>query len=304
MSLYQKYRPSTLEELKGNESLKKSISALIQRDFSNMPRAMLFTGPSGCGKTTVARIIKEAVGCSDEDFKELNTADFRGVDTARAMIKQAHYRPINGTCALWLLDECHKLTNDAQNALLKLLEDPPSHAIFLLATTEPEKLLPTIKTRCAIYNLEPLAEREIINLVIGVAKEEGKTIPKDVLKSIARDSLGSGRQALSILEQIIDLEPDDMLAAAIWVAEERSQIIELCRALINKSPWKTIASILSKLEGEPESTRRAILGYCNSILLKGDNARAYLIMESMSEPFFNTGAPGLTLACYTALYAE
>ena len=304
MSLYQKYRPSTLDGLYGNEPLKKSIEALCQRDFEDMPRAILFTGPSGCGKTTVARIIKDSVGCSDEDFKELNTADFRGVDTARAMIKQAYFRPINGQCTIWLLDECHKQTNDAQNAILKILEDPPNHALFILATTEPEKLLPTIKTRCATYTLEPLAEREIINLVIAVAKEEGKSIPRDVLKSISRDSLGSARQALTILEQIIDLEEEDMLDAAKRVAEERSQTIELCRALINKSPWKSIASILSKLESEPESTRRAILGYCNSILLKGNNPRAFLIMDAMSEPFFNTGRPGLTIACYTALYAE
>ena len=109
---------------------------------------ILFTGPSGTSKTTLARIYKNHIGCSDMDFVELNAANFKGIDTVRDIIRDMNLSPMKGPVRMWLIDECHKMTNDAQNAFLKSLEDVPSHVRFCLATTDSSKLLKTLVSRC------------------------------------------------------------------------------------------------------------------------------------------------------------
>ena len=199
-----------------------------------------------------------------------------------------------------LVHNCHKMTNDAQNALLKVLEDPPKHVYFVLATTEPQKLIPTIKGRCSQYQVSVLTEKEMLKLLRQVVKQENQKLEKEIYYQIIQDSQGHPRNALQILEQVLDVEPEKRLEVAKRSAERQSQTIELCRALTQNLPWGKIAPILSGLkQEEPESIRRAILGYCNSILLKGDNQQAAIIMEEMIEPFYNTGFPGLTFACYS-----
>src|SRR5690606_3369465 len=109
----------------------------------DIPHAMLFTGPSGCGKTTLARILRVKLRCSDNDFQEINAADFRGIDSIRSMRQQVGAAPLGGDSRIWLIDEAHSMTADAQNAFLKLLEDTPRHVYFFLATTDPQKLKKT-----------------------------------------------------------------------------------------------------------------------------------------------------------------
>jgi len=124
--LHIDYRPKTLKEMEGNRSTVDSLQAVLSRE-SDIPHAFLFSGSAGCGKTSLGRIVASELGCAPADFREIDTADFRGIDTIREIKNQARLKPLAGKVRVWLLDEFHKSTADAQNALLKILEEPPSH---------------------------------------------------------------------------------------------------------------------------------------------------------------------------------
>lgn len=298
MSLYLKHRPDSLDRIKGNEELLSALENMLAIP-ETAPHSYLLTGPTGCGKTTIGRIIATRLGCIDSDFREVDSADFRGIDTVRDIRKQSQFKPLHGNCRVWLIDECHKMTNDAQNALLKMLEDTPAHVYFILATTDPQKLLPTIKGRCSIFAVKQLADNDMMRLLREVTKAEGETLQKVVYEQIVQDSMGHARNALQILDQVLRVEPELRLDVAKRSAEQQSQSIELCRALIGKSSWKNITTILEGLkEQDPESIRRHVLGYAQAVLLKADNSQAGLVLESFMEPFFNSGFPQLVLACY------
>jgi DNA polymerase-3 subunit gamma/tau len=302
MSLYLKYRPKDFEALQGNAALIDSLRELLNRE--DLPHAFLFHGPTGCGKTTIARIIAETLGCVGNDYREVDSADFRGIDTVREIRKQSQFKPLEGPCRVWVIDEVHKMTNDAQNAMLKILEDTPSHIYFILCTTDPQKLLPTVRGRCSQYQVATLTDREMMNLLRNVVKQEGETLTRQIYEQIITDSLGHPRNALQILEQVLATSADKRLEVSQRVAEEQSQVIELCRALIKKAGWKEVAGILNKLDQDPESVRRAVMGYAQAVLFKGSNIQAGRVLESFVENFFNSGKPGLTLACYRAIEGD
>lgn len=299
MSLYLKYRPPTLDEIIGNKALVSSLKGMLE-DTSTCPHSFLFHGSTGCGKTTIGRIVANELGAKGMDIVEVDSADFRGIDTIRDIRKKAQYRPLESPCRVWIIDECHKMTNDAQNALLKILEDTPNHVYFILCTTDPQKLIPTIKGRCSQFQVTPLDERSMKKLLRQVAKAEGESLERDVLNQIILDSLGLPRNALQILDQVLRTEPEKRLEAAMKVAEKQSQSIELCRVLMSFKPtWEEVKEILNGLKSEdPESIRRHVLGYCQAVLLKKDNRKAAMIIEEFIEPFYNSGFPGLVFACY------
>ena len=275
------------------------MKSLLARD--DIPHTLLFTGPSGCGKTTLARIVAGKLKCSEFDFIENNAADFRGIDSARDILRQMQLHPMNGPCRVWLLDECHQLSKDAQHALLKALEETPDHVYFLLATTEPDKLLPTIRTRCVAFSVSALTEDELHRLIDNVLEAENAEVPDEVIEQITEDSLGSARMALSILDKIIGMPQNEMLKAAKEQAADVNEAIELCRVLIAKRPWKQVAKVLQGITQDPEQVRRAILGYAQSVLLKSDNGQAYLVLSAFREPLYDLGKPGLVLCCYEAV---
>ncbi len=300
MSLYLTYRPQTLDELYGNETTVKKIRAWLGN--KKRSHSILLTGPSGCGKTTTARILAKELGCAGDDYCEKDTADFRGIDTIRDLRSHINFLPMESKCRVYLLDECHKLTNDAQNALLKALEEPPAHVYIILATTNPEKLIQTVKTRCTTFAFAPLSDTDVCKLIHSISKKEGAVIEKSVIRSIAGKSSGLPRQALSNLEQIIKL--DDPNVEISSADQEEKQVIDLCRALMKKRPWKEIAALIKTIEAEPESIRQAVLGYCSACLLGGDQS-AYLIMEPfLANPFYEAGKARLVACCYEALLAE
>ena len=171
MSLYLKYRPKDLSQIKGNKSLVDSLNNMLSNK-ETCPHTFLLHGPTGCGKTTIARIIANELGCHERDFIEINTADLRGIDTSREIINRSQFAPIQGSIMVWLIDECHKLTNDAQNALLKLLEDTPKHIYIILCTTDPQKLLSTIKGRCIQFQVSPLNDIEMFQLLRRIVRDE------------------------------------------------------------------------------------------------------------------------------------
>lgn len=299
-SLAVKYRPKMLKDFLGNESTIKSLRTMMERE--EIPHTLLFTGPSGCGKTTLARIVAARLKCSQYDFTENNAADFRGIDSVRDILRQMTLAPMSGPYRVWLLDECHQLSKDAQHALLKALEDTPKHVYFLLATTDPEKLLPTIRTRCVTFDVKPLNDNLMGTLLKSVLQKEGvDNVPQEALDQIVQDSLGSARMALSVLDGIINMEPADMLEAAKQTTSQQNAAIDLCRALIGKRPWKEIAKIIQGLDQDPESVRRAVLGYASAVLLKSGQPQAWVVLDSFRQDFFTTGKAGLALAAYAAV---
>jgi DNA polymerase III subunit gamma/tau len=193
--LYKRYRPKTLKGVVGQDGPVSSLQRLIDKD--RMPHAILFTGPSGSGKTTIGRILKDVLQCGDADFVELNCADFKGIDNVREIRRFSGMAPMDGKCRIWLIDEAHKMTNDAQNAFLKLLEDTPKHVYFMLATTDPQKLIKTIHTRCTEVKLSVLKAPDLERILRRVIDKEDLKVSDEVVDEIVEAADGSARQSLS-----------------------------------------------------------------------------------------------------------
>lgn len=302
MELYKKYRPKTLDTVVGNEDTVATLRNMLKR--GTLPHTLLFHGPSGCGKTTLARILRKLLGCGALDFVEMNSSSFRGIDTIREVARLINLAPVNGPCRILLFDEVHKWTNDAQNAALKILEDTPPHVYFFLCTTDPQKLLKPIITRCTEMSVLALSEEELATLVKTVAKKEGVTLSRATVESIAESAMGSARSALVLLDKVCNLEEDQREAAISRIVAEQSESIELCRALIAKAPWAKVSKILMRLKGEVESTRYAVLGYANVVLKKSGNHQAYNVIVAFSQNFYDSKEAGLTAACYEAIHGD
>jgi len=301
MPLHIDYRPRNFDEVIGNKSAIKSLRSVLARE--DTPHSFLFQGPSGCGKTTLARIVKDELKCHDQDFIEINAANSRGIDTAREIIQTCNYMPIAGPTRVILADEVHMGTKDFQTALLKPLEDTPTHVYFILCTTDPQKLLKTVRNRCSIFEVGNLSENEIEQLLNWILDEEKLKINDSAFAEIVKASNGCPRQALVILDQIIDLPEDDQEAAVQEAAIGDKQVIDLCRALIKQASWPEIRDLLKGIKEEPEKVRYAILGYMNTVLLGGEPLAA-LIIECFREPFYYGGKALLTLACWESIGKE
>jgi len=295
-----RYRPKNFKEFIGSEGVIESLNSVLSQE--NKSKVFLFTGPSGCGKTTLARILKTELRCSDRDFIEMNTANTRGIDTIREVISNCSYGAFEGDVKIYFFDEAHRISSDAQPALLKILEDTPKHVYFILTTTEPEKLLKTIRTRCSIYHLRLLRRGEIVKLLKKVCEEEGLDLSIDTLKEIARVSEGIPRQALVILGQVMNVGNEEEILKVIEEGSvKESQVIEICRLLMEKRKgWKEMAVLLKGVDSEPESVRYAVLGYLNAVLLNRADDRIVEMIDLFSESFMYSGKAGLTSACYYA----
>jgi DNA polymerase-3 subunit gamma/tau len=297
--LHLKYRPDSFEEFIGSNATITSLQSIIQRDKGEV-RVFLFTGPSGCGKTTLARIIAKELKCSDRDFQEYNSANVRGIDTIREIANNCRYAPLSGKIKIYLLDEIHKATNDAQNALLKLLEDTPSHVRFILCTTDPDKLLKTIKTRCSSFQVSSLKITNIVKLLDWVCEEEKVEVDQKVINKIAESCDGSPRQALVMLDQIIDIEDEEIAFKAILdsTIDERN-ILDLCRKLLGTGKrWAELSQILKVIDEEPEKCRYAILSYLSKVLLNNPSDRVAQMIDLFSDSYIYKGKAGLILSCY------
>lgn len=303
MPLHIDYRPSSFDEVIGNQGVVESHKAIFQRE-SDFPHAVLYQGPSGCGKTTMARIYAKTLGCSDNDLIEINVANNRGIDTARKIQSEMRFQPFGGPVRVYIIDECHQSTKDFQNAMLKALEDSPSHVYFLLCTTDPQQLLPTIKNRCTTFEMSSLSSAELKMLLNHVLKhEEVDDIPQDVIEEIVEISDGCPRQALVTLDKIIDLPLESMSKAIQDMRMSEASIRDLCQVILKKRPWKEVSAILKAIDmANPENIRRAILGYMTTVLLNEDNAQAALAIEFFKEPTYNSGKAGLVYAAYNSVF--
>ena len=223
ITLYRKYRPKNFEEVAGQKEIVKTIKTSLRNGKTS--HAYLFTGPRGVGKTTLARLIAKGVNClengiTDEpcnrcenclainngtflDMVEIDAASNRGIDEIRQLKEKINYQPVKGRKKIYIIDEVHMLTKEAFNALLKTLEEPPEHVIFILATTEADKILPTIISRCQRYDFKTLSLNDMKEQLRFIGKNEGVDIPDDVLELIYESSGRSVRDAVSILERIM-----------------------------------------------------------------------------------------------------
>ena len=310
MTLNVDYRPQSLDEVVGNEAGIESLRTKLKCD--DVPKSYFFTGPPGCGKTTLAYVIKEELEISDFDFHEYNAANTRGIDTVREIISNINQAPIDGTRRLFLLDECHQVTGAAMEALHKLLETPPDHAIIVLCTYAPEKIksntLKSIRRRCFELELKTLTRGKILKLLEEILEaEEAPDFPEEILKKIAKSCWGSPGQALSLLDSVIDMENEDEALEAIenQVVSEES-IIKLASILIDdrlaaNNKWEQIREMLPKISGDPETIRYAICSYLNSVILgRPLNLKLLEMASYFTDSFMYTGRVGLTVACALA----
>ena len=200
-ALYRKYRPSSLEELVGQPDAVQLISEQIKN--SNLSHAYLFSGPRGVGKTSLARIIATTIGCDPVfDITEIDAASHNKVDDVRELNDSVNFIASSpGKKRVFILDEVHMLSNAASNAFLKTLEEPPEHVIFILATTEPERVIETIRSRTTQIAFKRIKNADIITSLEKISKAEKIKLSKDVLEYIANQSDGSLRDAINLFEQ-------------------------------------------------------------------------------------------------------
>lgn len=302
LPLHLKYRPVTFDQVLGNSSLIESLKVVLNKE--SRPTTYLLQGPSGTGKTTIARIVAKEVGARDQDIKELNIADTRGIDAARTIIENARFMPLGGKAKVYILDEVANATMNFFEALLKILEEPPRKTYFILCTTDPQKLPVTIRNRCTICQVSSLRRNELIKLIKDVLIEEGRRkFPKEGIEKIAIVVDGCPRQALVVLDSVIDIEDDSKLLSAINdFSFEQAEIIELFSALLKKTKWSEMAKILKNIDEDPERLRYAILTRMTNILLSGKQSdRAFLIIDEFKDSFIYTKKAGLVSACYSVI---
>lgn len=303
--LYRRFRPKTFAEIVGQQ---EAVRVLMEKVKSrSVPHALLLAGPSGVGKTTIARILRRELGCGKNDYQELDVGDNRGIDTARQLKRTISLAPMSGKCRIVLLDEVHRSTSDFQSAILKLLEDCPAHVYFILATTEPDGLLPTIRTRCTHLALKPLSESDLRVLVGMTLKKTGypnwEKTSGAVVNKIVEVSEGSARKALVLLEKVIGLKDEREQLDAIESEGVKKSAESIAKLLMSRAKWPEVSACLKSLEGEDaERIRRMILGYARAVLLSGNGkgSRAYFILDAFDGSLFHSGHPGLARCCFYA----
>ncbi|MDO4460032.1 MAG: DNA polymerase III subunit gamma/tau [Clostridia bacterium] len=274
--LYRKYRPSRFADVVGQPQVTETLKSEIVAN--RVSHAYLFTGSRGTGKTTCAKILAKAVNCEHPvngdpcgecetckgldngsilDVVELDAASNNGVDDIRDIIEQVNFTPTNTKYRVYIIDEVHMLSGAAFNALLKTLEEPPSHVIFILATTEVHKLLPTILSRCQRFDFRRISPEDIAGRLEWVCEQEGATIDHEAALKIARIADGGMRDALSILDQCLgrSAHVDEAVVDATAGSADTGYLFDLAECVKNRDSSKAL-QIVADLHAESKDMSR------------------------------------------------
>lgn len=263
LALYRLERPENFDQIIGQEHIVKILKNQIKK--GQVSQAYLFTGTRGTGKTSTARILAKAINCTGEDIPcgkctncksirdgafmdviELDAASNNGVDDLRAIIGSVQYPPAMGRYKVYIIDEVHMLTPAAENAFLKTLEEPPEYAIFILATTDPEKVKSTIKSRCMTLNFRRVSEKDLVKGMKRICEKYDVSPKEEALNTIARKADGSVRDALSILEQCIETGEKNFTEEEVYYYTESlgsEFYLELTEAVIDGDISSAIVKI-------------------------------------------------------------
>lgn len=326
------YRPASLEEVVGNAATKESLRTLFERDISKLPHSFLFTGKKGCGKTTFGYIIGSMLGVYNPDsdynpdFRIVDASVDRGIGPMRQLLTDCGYSPVQSDYVVYMFDEAHGLTGEAQDALLRTLENPPSHAFFVLCTTDPQKLKGTIIDRCNRFEVSPLRYDELMQLLYEILSVElsfddipeptveniKERFPRAILECIVKKAEGCPRNALTLLDTVMDIQDE---AVALKVLEEtilsEANVREICLLLLDTKisaedrfqKMKKMMETWKDMRGDndPEKMRRGIFEYLTKVLFSSsEHVRVFSLCRFFVDTFMYTGEAGLRLALYAA----
>jgi DNA polymerase-3 subunit gamma/tau len=270
-ALYRKYRPQTFAEVRDQDHIVTVLEGAIKK--GEIPHAMLFSGTRGTGKTTLARIFAKAIGTADLDMYEIDAASNRGIDDVRELKEAVHTLPFESTHKVYIIDEVHMLTKEAFNALLKTLEEPPEHVVFILATTEEEKLLDTILSRCQVFRMHSPSRAVLAETVTDIAKKEGFVLEADAADLIAVAADGSFRDALGVTQKVIMASGDKIGSvdevATIIGAPKVATIQNLLEALHTKNRVGALEAIQAAVDSNVNMKlfARVILEHVRAVML-------------------------------------
>lgn len=290
--LYRKYRPTSFDEVVGQEHIIRTIKNSIKN--GKIAHAYLFSGPRGIGKTTIARILAKTVNCKDQkegnpcnkcevclsinqnkflDMVEIDAATHTQVDKMRDIIEKINFAPSVGKYKVYIIDEVHMLSKGAFNALLKTLEEPPKHVIFILATTEIHKIPATIISRCQRFDFHRIKVSEIAACLSDIAKKEGVEVEKGVLDFIAINSNGGLRDSESLFGQILSLETDNKITLAevqnILSVADISIAVKIINLILDKKYSEAIEYVNEITDGgyDLEQFAGSVVEYARKLML-------------------------------------
>ncbi len=289
--LYRVWRPQGFEELAGQEHIRRTLENAILQD--RISHAYLFTGPRGTGKTSTARILAKALNCSNRngahpcgecescqtitrgnslDVLEIDGASNRGIEEIRELKEKISFLPALGKYKVYIVDEVHMLTNEAFNALLKTLEEPPAHVIFVLATTDPQKLPPTVLSRCQRFDFRKISYEAIKGRLEEIIAGQKRQVDPEALSLIIRQADGGLRDAISLLDQCLSFSPERLTlddACAILGLVRQEALASLLAAVIDgeATPLFMELEALFTQGVDPMQLLKEFAGYCRDLLL-------------------------------------
>ena len=302
-SLYRKWRSQTFDDLVGQEPIIRTLKNALKSD--NVKHAYLFTGPRGTGKTSTARLLAKTVNCSNPkdgepcneclqcreitsgnsfNVIEIDAASNRGIDNIRDLREKVMMPPSSGKYKVYVLDEAHMLTNEAFNALLKTLEEPPPYAIFVLATTDVHKMLPTVLSRCQRFDFKRISTSQIVKHLLYVSEQENIKLERSAAELIARTAAGGMRDALSLLDQAIAYAGEEIslvqVQVMLGVADPRA-IFKLitCIAECNSSAVLHLIHELSEAGADLRQINAQVVEYWRALMLARAGADATSILD-------------------------